>query len=169
MTAGAASVESILPSFTLTEFMGTLSTHVEHLNLLTTELEKKGASVWGGDEARGKGYVGTVFLNPTQTDLRLKWEGAGRVERRVSLWARKEDTPPPQPAPVLHQHQPRHWGEDGWRHQAQLRPIPGSLWVGPPEKDGNSLWEWAEAPGPALGDDQATWGQAVSQRCHLLL
>ena len=42
LTAGAASVESILPSLTLTEFMGTLSTHVEHLNLLTTELEKKG-------------------------------------------------------------------------------------------------------------------------------
>lgn len=41
-TAGAASVESILPSFTLTEFTGMLSTHVEYLYLLTMELEKKG-------------------------------------------------------------------------------------------------------------------------------
>ena len=38
LTVGAASVESILPSFTLTEFTGMLSTHVECLHLLTTGL-----------------------------------------------------------------------------------------------------------------------------------
>lgn len=33
---------------------------------------------------------------------------------------------------------------------------PTASGVGPPEKDGNSLWEWVEALGPALGDERSS-------------
>lgn len=92
-------------------------------------LADHGASVWGGDEAGGNSFMDTVFLNPTLTDLRLL---GGREQAGlggVSLSGPKGKTQ--QPAPAHHQHQPHHCREDGWRCQAQLRPIPGSLWVVP--------------------------------------
>ena len=57
--------------------------------------------MWGGDEAGGNGYVGTVFLNPTQTDLRLL---GGREQAGLGggcLSGPKRRTPPLR---GLHQH-----------------------------------------------------------------
>lgn len=87
LTVGAASVESILPGFTLTEFTGMLSTHVECLHLLTTGL------LCGEGMRLGEQLYGHCVPQPhTDRSQTLRWEGAGRVGRGVSLWAKKEDT-----------------------------------------------------------------------------
>lgn len=167
---GVASVESILPVSHLRSSRECWSTHVECLHLLTTGF------LCGEGMRLGNSFMGTVFLNPTLTDLRLLGgrEQAG-VGRGVSLWAKKEDTTACTSAPSIPIHTTAVRTGGGARPSSGpfLAPCgwcPDCRWCGTLEEDSNSLQGGAEAPGALPWEiTRPHRAEAVSQRCHLLL